>query len=655
MADTRGIRAGRAFVELGVSDRLTAALKRAERKLKAFGESVRSLGLRLAGLGGAALAPLAGAVKLFSSAGDILDKMSLRTGVSVEALSELGFAAEQSGADLQTLENGVRVMQRTLNDADRGLATAQDALADLGLAADDLRGLSPEQQFKTLAEAISRIEDPSKRAAVAMQVFGRAGTKLLPLIEGGVDGIEALQAQARSLGLTISTETAKDAALLNDTMNILFRVLKQGVFIIGSALAPTVIKLSDVITRVVVTASDWVKQNKAVLVSAAKIAAGILLAGLALVGIGLAITIVAAGFGGLATAVTAAGAVLGAILSPIGLVVAGVVGLGVAIVRYTDAGGQALSWLMERFGELRAFVGRVAGGIGDALAASDITLAAEVLWLGLKVAWERGVAELNAVWLEARAFFVGNAQKMWYGALAAAQVVLHALETTWIESTAFLSKTWTRFTAGFQKVWERASSFVAKRMLEIQGLFDDGLDVEAAKRAVDEQLDARLGEIDAGARRDLDQREQRRAADRSQSDALNEATLAEIGRQFEEAQDALREGTDARLEETQRRLDEARAKLDAAIAEARRRREEAETDAPTGPRSLLTELEDRLGGLGDAIAERIEVRGTFNALAVQSLAGGDAAAERTAKATEQTARNTKRLADAAQTGGLTFA
>lgn len=655
MADTRGIRAGRAFVELGVSDRLTAALKRAERKLKAFGESVRSLGLRLAGLGGAALAPLAGAVKLFSSAGDTLDKMSLRTGVSVEALSELGFAAEQSGADLQTLENGVRVMQRTLNDADRGLATAQDALADLGLAADDLRGLSPEQQFKTLAEAISRIEDPSKRAAVAMQVFGRAGTKLLPLIEGGVDGIEALQAQARALGLTISTETAKDAALLNDTMNILFRVLKQGVFIIGSALAPTVIKLSNAITRVVVAASEWVKQNKTIVVSAAKIAAGVLLAGLALVGIGLAITIVAAGFGGLATAVTAAGAVLGAILSPVGLVVAAVVGLGVAIVRYTDAGGQALSWLMERFGELRAFVGRVVGGIGDALAAGDIALAAEVLWLGLKVAWERGVAELNAVWLQARAFFVGNAQKMWYGALAAAQVVLHALETAWIESTAFLSKTWTRFTAGFQKVWERASSFVAKRMLEIQGLFDDGLDVEAAKRAVDEQLDARLGEIDAGARRDIDQREQRRAAERSRSDALNKATLAEIGRQFEEAQDALREGTDARLGETERRLDEARAKLDAAIAEARRRREEAESDAPTGPRSLLTELEDRLGGLGDAIAERIEVRGTFNALAVQSLAGGDAAAERTAKATEQTARNTKRLADAAQTGGLTFA
>jgi len=65
-----------------------------------------------------------------------------------------------------------------------------------------------------------------------------------------------------------------------------------------------------------------------------------------------------------------------------------------------------------------------------------------------------------------------------------AQTVFHALEVAWIETTSFLSKTWTRFTSGFQKVWQSASSFVAKRMLEIQGLFDSGLDVEAAKRAV---------------------------------------------------------------------------------------------------------------------------------------------------------------------------
>ncbi len=663
MAGAKGIRAGRAFVELGVSDRLTAGLRAAQRRLQAFGAGVRSIGTRIAAIGTAGLAPLAASVRSFASAGDVLDKMSRRTGISVEALSELGFAAEQSGADLQVLEKGVRTLQRSINDAERGLSTAEDAFSDLGLTAEQLRGLTPEEQFKLVAEALSRIEDPSKRAALAMQLLGRAGTQLLPLLQNGARGIEELQEQARSLGLTVSTETAKDAALLNDTLNILWRVLKQGVFVIGSALAPTVIDLTNAVVRAAVTATQWVRENKALVVTVAKVAAGVAAAGVAIIGLGLLIAGVGAVFGVLAGAVGAVGtalgfigAVLGALLSPIGLVVAAVVGLGTAVLVWSGAGGEALAWLRDQFGKLREFVGKVVGGIADALAAGDITLAAEILWLSLKLVWQRGVAELNKVWLQARAFFVGTAQKMWFGALAAAQQVLHALEVAWIETTAFLSKTWTRFTSGFTKIWERASAFVAKRMLEIQGLFDSGLDVDAAKRAVDEQLESRLAEIDEGAQRDLSRREQRRQTARDRSRDLNEATLAEIGRQFEEAQEALEQGTDARLTETQRQLEEARRRLDEAIAEARRKREEAEADGTVrrGPGDLLADLEDRLAGIGEAIASKIEVRGTFNALAVQGLAGSADAAERTASATEQTAKHTKRLADAARTGGLTF-
>lgn len=655
--NTRGIRAGRAFVELGVSDKLSAGLRRAQKRLKAFGDGVRAVGTRLAAIGAAGLAPLAASVRSFAKAGDTLDKMSKRTGVSVEALSELGFAAEQSGADLQTLEAGVRVMQRTLNDAERGLATAKDAMAELGLSADALRGLSPEQQFKTLAEALARIEDPSKRAAVAMQIFGRAGTRLLPLIEGGADGIEALQEQARSLGLTISTEAAAEAALLTDTLNILWRTVRQGVFVVGSALAPAVTRLAEATSRVVVSVTAWIKANRAVVVAAAKVAAIVALVGLTLIAAGLGISVLAAALGGLATLVTASGAAMGTLLSPIGLVVAAVVGLGVAIVRYTSLGGQAVGWLMDRFGELQAFVGRVAGGIADALAAGDLALAAEVLWLGLKVAWQRGASELNAVWLEARAFFVGTAQKMWFGALAAAQIVLHALESAWIETTAFLSKIWTRFASGFQRIWQNAVGFVAKRMLEIQGLFDSSLDVEAAKQAVDDQLDAKLAEIDQNAQRELSAREDRRRRERDAAAELNEATLAEIGRRFDEAQEALRTGNEARIAESQRALDEARRKLDEAIETARERREAMGDESGPGRigRDLIAELEDRLGGLGSSLARGPSARGTFNARAVQGLASDDAVAERTAKATEQTARHTRQLADAAKSGGLTFA
>src|SRR5687768_12419311 len=108
MADTKGIRAGRAFVELGVSDKLTKGLQAAEKRLKAFGEGLRSVGTKLAAIGGTALTALFGTAKTFADMGDSLDEMSARTGVSVETLSELGFAAELAGADMETLETGIR-------------------------------------------------------------------------------------------------------------------------------------------------------------------------------------------------------------------------------------------------------------------------------------------------------------------------------------------------------------------------------------------------------------------------------------------------------------------------------------------------------------------------------------------------------------------
>ena len=92
---------------------------------------------------------------------------------STETLSELGFAAELSGADMDTLETGIRKMQPTLVDAATGMASAQETLAIVGLTVEDLANLSPEQQFKVIADRPARIENPTLKAATAMELFGR--------------------------------------------------------------------------------------------------------------------------------------------------------------------------------------------------------------------------------------------------------------------------------------------------------------------------------------------------------------------------------------------------------------------------------------------------------------------------------------------------
>ena len=146
MADAKGIRAGRAFVELFADDsKLVRGLHRAEKKLKAWGQGVRDIGTKMAAVGAAVATPLLGAAKAFASIGDNLVHVSERTGISVEALSELSFAADQCGVEMEALETGIRKMQKTIVSAAKGSSEAQEALGLLGLTIKDLDGLSPDE------------------------------------------------------------------------------------------------------------------------------------------------------------------------------------------------------------------------------------------------------------------------------------------------------------------------------------------------------------------------------------------------------------------------------------------------------------------------------------------------------------------------------
>jgi len=780
MPNTSSIRAGRAFVELGVNDKLTSGLKRAQRRLRTFGSSVRAIGVRLAGISAAVGAGFAISTRVFAGFDDRMRVVRAVTGATekqfeslrneakrlgrttsftagqvADAMTELGRAGFDPRAMLDSTESVLALARATATELPRATEIAGAALRGFNLPATEMGRVSDvltataNKSAQTLEDLFEAFKPVAPLAAETGESIEDVAAAIGILANNGIKGSlagnalarayknlsnEARQAELRRIGVE-AVDASGNLRPLADILNDLakatqglgsaerlaifetlfgrgqaaalklassaqaFEVLREeikqsagaavataeqmdagiggafrrlmsaaeGIAIaIGEAIEGPVRRAADALAKVAGWITKVVNRNRELIATIAKVTAIVFAVGLALIVAGAAIVGLGAVFGSLATIVATVGAALGAVgsaiaalVSPIGLVVASVVGLGSALLISTGAAGDALDWLGEQFGRLRDRATQVVQGIADALAAGDVALAAQILWLSLKLVWQKGVAALNSVWLSARNFFITTAQKMWFGALAAAQTVWHALEVAWIETTSFLSKTWTRFVTGFKKIWETATSFVAKRMLEIQGLFDSSLDVEAAKRGVDEQLESRLNELDAEAQRRLDERERRRQREREESAELNEATLAEIGRQFEEAQEALQSATDENLKETQRELDEARARLDEALEKARRQREEQDSEETEGPRrtpqDLLEEFQDRIAGIGQAIQRGASVRGTFNAAAAQSLLGSSDAQERTASATEQTARNTKRLVDATRTGGLTFA
>jgi len=661
MSAARGIKAGAAYVELYTKNsRLVKGLRDAEKKLKAFGAGITAIGTKLAGLGIGALAPMLGFAKSFSTIGGDLDDLSQRTGVSVESLSELAWAIQLAGTDMATFEGSLRKMQRLIVQAAEGSSAAAQTLQQLGFSVSGLVALQPDQQFKAIAESISRIEDPALRTAMAMEIFGKSGTQLMPLLLSGADGIERFQEQARAMGLTVSTVDAQAAAKFGDTLDLLWQVLKKSAFVIGSALAPVLTEIAESFTRIVVAASQWVKQNKSLVVWLFKIAVATVGAGAALVALGAglsaagtALGAVAATATGIAAAIATLGSVLASILTPIGLVIAGVVGLAGYLLYASGVGGKALTWLSSMFMNLKSTALAAFQGISNALAAGDMALAAKILWLTLKMEWQRGVGWLQEKWSGFKEYFLSVWTDAVYGLSKIMTSAWAGLQSIWTETVSAISTAWTVFSSGAVSAWKGAQNFIAKGIVRLMGMLDDSVDVEGTMNILqhdferDEQsrqkaTQAQLQNIETGRQR-------------RQSDIENQrtGTLENLEQDRQRAQADQKRRLDGDLKQSEDALDAARREWDEALAEAAVKRMDAQ--AGQGPESIKrAELElDGLDDVIDSTRQKVDVVGTFNPLAAVSLSS-DSLGERTAKASEQVAANTKRLVQEAQLGGLVF-
>lgn len=149
-----------------------------------------------------------------------LEKMSEKTGISVESLSTLSYAAQQSEIDMDTLAIGLKKMSSSMVNAVEGNKVAQIAFRDVGVSSQFLKDNLNNQQAVMLkvADAFSHMQDGAIKSALAVQLFGRSGTEMIPFLDKGAAGIQALQDKAVSLGLQISGDTAQQALAFENSL-----------------------------------------------------------------------------------------------------------------------------------------------------------------------------------------------------------------------------------------------------------------------------------------------------------------------------------------------------------------------------------------------------------------------------------------------------
>jgi hypothetical protein len=251
-------------------DRITSPLRRVAAGVgramagigKAFaGATKLAAGLTVVAFGvGRAIGSAVSGVAEFARATDETAKTARRLGVTTEALSELRYAADRSGVSAEDFTTAMVQLGKRVADAKLergGLHRLLKQVSPQMLAAVKAAG-STEEAFNLLADAAASIEDPLRRNQLLTEAFGRSGDKLASMVAGGAEEVARLRAEAKRLGLSLSSEAGAQSESFVDQMTQLEASIRGVKLAIFADLMP-------VLQPLLKSLADWAVANRAII------------------------------------------------------------------------------------------------------------------------------------------------------------------------------------------------------------------------------------------------------------------------------------------------------------------------------------------------------------------------------------------------------
>lgn len=214
MASAAGIRSGRAYVEVGVLDKVTAGLRAIQGKLNAFASSVQSTGRGLALTGAAGAVPFIESLRSFAEFEKRMSRVKALTGASgatFEALNEtakrLGattvFTAGQAAEGMSFLAMAGFGPEQILKSIGPSLELAAAGQLELGRAADIVTNI------------MTGMGVAAKDVGAAVDVVTRAATQANTNVEQLGEAMSYVAPLARMAGMSIEETSAGIQVLSN--------------------------------------------------------------------------------------------------------------------------------------------------------------------------------------------------------------------------------------------------------------------------------------------------------------------------------------------------------------------------------------------------------------------------------------------------------
>lgn len=234
----------------------TKALDQFQNKMGNLRDSLLTLGAPVA----AAAGVMFGFAKTTADVGDEAIKTSQKVGVNVETLQEMQYAAGLADVSNEGLATGLKFLSKNLFEATSGAKGQLETFKKLNIAYKDGNGKVRDTAdvMMDAADRFAGMEDGPAKTALAMELFGKAGSEMIPLLNGGSKGFREMAEEARAFGTVIDEDSARLSEEFNDNLT---RTMRLGAGIRNMVGA----KLIPIINGLNLKFMDFVKNNKQII------------------------------------------------------------------------------------------------------------------------------------------------------------------------------------------------------------------------------------------------------------------------------------------------------------------------------------------------------------------------------------------------------
>lgn len=246
------------------------AVKKSTDKLSAFERTTSKIGRSMTKAGTVMLgasAAVGGSILAVGKstadyAGDMFD-MARSTGMGVESFQKIAYAAKMSGIEAEKVTTSFIKFDKMIVDAAGGNKAYMQTFKDLGIQIKDSAGnlRQPNEIFEDVAEIFHNTKDGAAKTALAVELFGKSGAELIPMLNDGKSGLQAFYAEAERMGLVLSAEAIGKGDAFSDQLEQIGQQVKGVKLQLGTALIPALSAAAEKIAAVIDKITRWVQEN----------------------------------------------------------------------------------------------------------------------------------------------------------------------------------------------------------------------------------------------------------------------------------------------------------------------------------------------------------------------------------------------------------